>query len=49
MEALGGAIHPIDDVRSTAAYRREAARRVVRRLLADAAGLSDVSSQGGAA
>ena len=37
-ETLGAAIHPIDDVRSTAEYRREAARRVVRRLLADAIG-----------
>ena len=35
VDALGAAIQPIDDVRSTAAYRREAARRVVRRLLAD--------------
>ena len=35
VDALGKAIRPIDDVRSTAAYRREAARRVVRRLLAD--------------
>ena len=35
VDALGDAIQPIDDVRSTAAYRREAARRVVRRLLAD--------------
>jgi xanthine dehydrogenase small subunit len=49
VEALGNAIQPIDDVRSTAAYRREAARRVVRRLLADAAGFADASSQGGAA
>ena len=36
VEALGAAIHPIDDVRSTAGYRREAARRVVRRILVDA-------------
>ena len=35
VDALGAAINPIDDVRSTAAYRREAARRVVRRLLVD--------------
>ena len=35
VDALGAAIHPIDDVRSTAAYRREAARRVVRRLLTE--------------
>lgn len=33
--ALAAAIAPIDDVRSTAAYRREAACRVVRRLLTD--------------
>jgi CO/xanthine dehydrogenase FAD-binding subunit len=36
IEALGAAIHPIDDVRSTAAYRREAARRIVSRLLSEA-------------
>ena len=36
VEALGTASQPIDDVRSTAAYRREAARRVLRRLLVDA-------------
>ena len=36
VEALGAAIRPIDDVRSTAAYRREAARRIVRRLLSEA-------------
>ena len=36
VEALGAAIHPIDDVRSTAAYRREASRRVLRRLLSEA-------------
>jgi CO/xanthine dehydrogenase FAD-binding subunit len=36
VDALAAAIHPIDDVRSTASYRREAARRVVRRLLAEA-------------
>jgi CO/xanthine dehydrogenase FAD-binding subunit len=35
VDALGASINPIDDVRSTAAYRREAARRVVRRLLAE--------------
>jgi xanthine dehydrogenase small subunit len=33
--ALAAAITPIDDVRSTAAYRREAACRVVRRLLVE--------------
>ncbi len=48
--ALGTAIHPIDDVRSTASYRREAARRVVHRLLTDAAGLDGGAAiQGGAA
>jgi CO/xanthine dehydrogenase FAD-binding subunit len=36
VDALGAAIHPIDDVRSTASYRREAARRVVHRLLSEA-------------
>lgn len=35
-EALAASIHPIDDVRSTASYRREAARRVVHRLLSEA-------------
>jgi CO/xanthine dehydrogenase FAD-binding subunit len=35
-DALAAAIHPIDDVRSTASYRREAARRVVHRLLSEA-------------
>lgn len=33
--ALAAAVTPIDDVRSTAAYRREAACRVVRRLLVE--------------
>ncbi len=48
--ALGASIEPIDDVRSTAAYRREAARRVVRRLLAEAAGVDgDAAIHGGAA
>jgi CO/xanthine dehydrogenase FAD-binding subunit len=48
--ALASAIQPIDDVRSTAAYRREAARRVVRRLLADAVGVEgDTAIHGGAA
>jgi len=48
--ALSSAIQPIDDVRSTAAYRREAARRVVRRLLADAARIDDSATiHGGAA
>jgi CO/xanthine dehydrogenase FAD-binding subunit len=36
VDALAASIHPIDDVRSTASYRREAARRVVRRLLSEA-------------
>jgi CO/xanthine dehydrogenase FAD-binding subunit len=36
VDALAAAIHPIDDVRSTASYRREAARRVVHRLLSEA-------------
>jgi CO/xanthine dehydrogenase FAD-binding subunit len=36
VDALGAAIQPIDDVRSTAAYRREVARRIVRRLLSEA-------------
>ncbi len=48
VDALWSAIHPIDDVRSTAAYRREVACRVVRRLLADATGIADVATmQGG--
>ena len=34
-DALAAAISPIDDVRSTAGYRREVARRIVRRMLAD--------------
>jgi len=36
--ALTAELHPIDDVRSTAAYRREVAGRVVHRLLRDAGG-----------
>jgi CO/xanthine dehydrogenase FAD-binding subunit len=36
VDALGAAIHPIDDVRSTAPYRREVARRIVHRLLSEA-------------
>ena len=36
VDALAASIHPIDDVRSTASYRREAARRVVHRLLSEA-------------
>lgn len=38
VEALIAELHPIDDVRSTAAYRREVAGRVLRRLLRDAGG-----------
>ena len=38
VEALTGSLAPIDDVRSTAAYRREVAGRVLRRLLRDAGG-----------
>jgi CO/xanthine dehydrogenase FAD-binding subunit len=49
VEALGAAIQPIDDVRSTAAYRREVARRVIRRLLTEAAGLEPADLVGGAA
>ncbi len=36
--ALVGELRPIDDVRSTAAYRREVAGRVLRRLLRDEGG-----------
>lgn len=36
--ALTSKLEPIDDVRSTAAYRREVAGRVLRRLLRDAGG-----------
>jgi carbon-monoxide dehydrogenase medium subunit len=36
--ALAAELHPIDDVRSTATYRREVARRVLHRLLRDAGG-----------
>jgi xanthine dehydrogenase small subunit len=46
--ALSGAIVPIDDVRSTAAYRREAACRVVRRLLIEGEG-TGIAMDGGAA
>ena len=35
-EALAGELHPIDDVRSTAEYRRAVAARVVRRLIVEA-------------
>ena len=34
--ALGAELEPIDDVRSTAVYRREVAGRVLRRLLREA-------------
>jgi xanthine dehydrogenase small subunit len=48
--ALGAAIEPIDDVRSTAAYRREAALRVIRRLLGDAIDTAgETLAEGGAA
>ena len=36
--ALAAELHPIDDVRSTAAYRREVAGRILHRLLRDAGG-----------
>jgi CO/xanthine dehydrogenase FAD-binding subunit len=38
VEALAGEIHPIDDVRSTAEYRRTVAARVLHRLIRDAGG-----------
>ena len=38
MTALAAELEPIDDVRSTAAYRREVATRVLRRLVRDAGG-----------
>ena len=37
-EALAAEIHPIDDVRSTAAYRRVVAARVLHRIIRDAGG-----------
>ena len=37
-EALAGEIKPIDDVRSTADYRRTVAARVLHRLVRDAGG-----------
>jgi CO/xanthine dehydrogenase FAD-binding subunit len=37
-EALAGELHPIDDVRSTAEYRRLVAARVLHRLIRDAGG-----------
>ena len=36
--ALAGEIHPIDDVRSTADYRRAVASRVLHRLIRDEGG-----------
>jgi len=48
VDALAGAIAPIDDVRSTAVYRREAACRVVRRLLSEGEGTVSVIDGGGA-
>ena len=49
VEALAAAINPIDDVRSTASYRREAACRVVRRLLLDGTVELASAASGGAA
>ena len=37
-EALAGAIQPIDDVRSTAEYRRVVAARALHRIVRDAGG-----------
>ena len=37
-EALAGELSPIDDVRSTAEYRRTVAARVLHRLLREAGG-----------
>jgi xanthine dehydrogenase small subunit len=37
-ETLAGELHPIDDVRSTAEYRRVVAARILHRLLRDAGG-----------
>jgi CO/xanthine dehydrogenase FAD-binding subunit len=37
-ETLAGELHPIDDVRSTAEYRRMVAARILHRLLRDAEG-----------
>ena len=36
VEALRGELHPIDDVRSTGAYRLEVSGRILRRILEDA-------------
>jgi CO/xanthine dehydrogenase FAD-binding subunit len=38
VETLAGEIHPVDDVRSTADYRRTVAARVLHRLVRDAGG-----------
>jgi CO/xanthine dehydrogenase FAD-binding subunit len=38
MDALAGELHPIDDVRSTADYRRTVAGRVLQRLIRDEGG-----------
>jgi len=40
-------VTPIDDVRSTAAYRREVCARVLRRIVLGAAGLADRRPSGG--
>lgn len=37
-EVLAGELHPIDDIRSTAAYRRTVAARILHRILRDAGG-----------
>ncbi len=37
-ETLAGELHPIDDVRSTAEYRRVVAARVLHRLIREAGG-----------
>jgi len=37
-ETLGGELQPIDDVRSTAEYRRAVSARILHRLLRDAGG-----------
>jgi CO/xanthine dehydrogenase FAD-binding subunit len=37
-ETLASEIHPIDDVRSTADYRRVVAARILHRILRDAGG-----------
>ena len=37
-ETLAGELHPIDDVRSTAEYRRIVAARVLHRLIREAGG-----------